>query len=393
MKTKVIIIGAGYAGILCANRLEKQNEGVEVTIISEYPYFQERIRFHEIASQQKEKKIPIQNLLRKKINFVNGKVIEIVPKNNQVVLRSLVGNFTLDYDFLVVSIGSSGIKKQNDAEYSIQSLESLQNFLNNKNPDRIQNLCVLGGGLTGIELAVEWKEKYPNQVVTVIDKSPFAKSFSKTGKTYIHNKFKNLGIQIIDSIQIQSIGSEKIIFQNHKEIQYDSLINCTGFQIYPLLKESGFLTNDLNQVYVDPFLRSKQFQNVFVAGDAAKLEHSILRMGCVTALPMGAYVADVLSNTIKNKDLSPFSFQFFGRCVSLGRKDGLIQWTYGDDTPKEWVITGKLAALIKEIVNRFTIFSLKMEKYLPFRFYFWPKGSVYKLKNYEFGNGEIQSES
>ncbi|TGK46961.1 NAD(P)/FAD-dependent oxidoreductase [Leptospira bouyouniensis] len=393
MKTKIVILGAGYAGILCANRLEKQIKNVEIFLISDSIYFQERIRFHEFASKSTEKKHTIQNLIRKNINLLNGKVTLIQPELNQVVIETINGVIQIDYHYLVVSIGSSGIKKLTKDENSIQSKESVNKFLIEKKPETLNHLCILGGGLTGIELATEWKEKFPKSEVTIVDQSQFGKSFSNLGKQHLLKKFKSLGINIVDSAKIRNISSGKISFFNHSELSYDCLMNCTGFITNPLLKESGFQTNDKNQIYVDSLLRSIQYQNVFVAGDSAKLEHSSLRMGCVTALPMGAYVADTVSKTIRNQNLTPFAFQFFGRCVSLGRNDGLIQWTFGDDSPKEKVITGKLAAIIKELVNKFTIFSLKMEKRFPFRFYFWPKGNLLEKSDYQKRNIWRQGES
>ncbi|MBL0953446.1 MAG: FAD-dependent oxidoreductase [Leptospira sp.] len=375
MKTKVLILGAGYAGILCANRLQKQNKNLEVVLISNSEYFQERIRFHELATRRKEKKIKVQDLIRKKIQFTIGQVTKISPNSNEVKVQSNIGPIVYHYDYLVICLGSQNSKTKIDNENSIQSNESLETFLKSTVPENIDHLCILGGGLTGIEFASEWKEKYPKTKVTIVDQNYFAKSFSNVGKVYIKNKFESLGIRVIESKVIKNIEKNKIHFQDKTEIDYDILLNCTGFQVNDILKKSGFITNESNQIYVDPFLRSKQYQNVYVAGDAAKLEPSHLRMGCVTALPMGAYVADTMSDVLHNRNLSPFEFHFFGRCVSLGRNDGLIQWTNFDDSPKEKIIKGKLGALIKESVNRFTLIALRMEKHLPFRFYFWPKGN------------------
>ncbi|MCW7473275.1 NADH-quinone oxidoreductase subunit D [Leptospira levettii] len=375
MKTKVLILGAGYAGILCANRLQKQNKDIEVVLISNSEFFHERIRFHELASRRNEKKMKVQDLIRKKIQFTIGKITKISPNSNEVDVKTNFGPIVYNYDYLVVSIGSQNTKTQLDGENSIQSKESLESFLKSKSPKGIGHLCILGGGLTGIEFASEWKEKYPKTNVTIVDQNLFAKSFSKLGRNYIKNKFESLGIGVIESKGIEKIEKNKIRFLDQTELHYDTLMNCTGFQVHDLLTKSGFKTNDSNQVYVDPFLRSKQYDNVYVAGDAAKLEPSHLRMGCVTALPMGAYVADTISNVLHNRNLSPFEFHFFGRCVSLGRNDGLIQWTNFDDSPKEKIIKGTLGALIKECVNRFTLISLRLEKYLPFRFYFWPQGN------------------
>ncbi|MCW7493808.1 FAD-dependent oxidoreductase [Leptospira sp. 2 VSF19] len=373
MKPKILILGAGYAGILAANRLEKQVKDAEILLVSESTEFKERIRFHELASSGSEKKIRIKDLLRTNVNFLQSKVTRILPKENAIEIDGNP-NF-IGYDYLIVSLGSSQIHKIQNVTNSIQSYESTSHFIKKYNEKEILKLGIIGGGLTGIEMASEWKYFHPNSSVFIIDKNEFASSFSAKGKKYLRTYLSQNNIHILEKRKIHSINENEITFEDQNKISFDCILNCSGFKTSNLPSEAGFTTNGQNQIYVDPFLRSLSFQNVFVAGDSAFLENSILRMGCVTALPMGAHIADQIANQMRGKKLSPFLFQFAGRCVSLGRNEGLIQFTYGDDKPKEWIITGKWGALIKELVNRFTIFSLKMEKRLPCRFYFWPKGN------------------
>ncbi|EOQ96256.1 pyridine nucleotide-disulfide oxidoreductase [Leptospira wolbachii serovar Codice str. CDC] len=378
MKPKILILGAGYAGILAANRLDKQLKDAEIIIISESIGFKEKIRFHEMASAGQKKEIKIKKLLRTRISFLQGKVKDIFPNEKSVVVE---GNpDRINYDYLVIALGSSQIRPIQTSEASIQSKEAVSDFLRKNKQREIQKLCIIGAGLTGIEMASEWKYFHPHSTVTIIDRNELGSSFSKRAKDYLRVFMLENDINILENTHIKTISENEITLENQNKVSFDCLLNCTGFKGPDLLKEAGFQTNSLNQIYVDPFLRSRQYPNVFVAGDSAYLENSILRMGCVTALPMGAYIADQLANLINGKNLSPFSFQFVGRCVSLGRKEGFIQFTYGDDRPKEWIIKGRWGAMIKELVNRFTIFSLKMEKQSPFRFYFWPKGNPLRME-------------
>jgi hypothetical protein len=48
----------------------------------------------------------------------------------------------------------------------------------------------------------------------------------------------------------------------------------------------------------------------------------------------------------------PLKFRYVNQCISLGRRDGLIQFVDRFDRPKEAVLTGRAAALYKELVVR-----------------------------------------
>ena len=379
MKPKIIILGAGYAGIMAANRLDKQLDEVEIILISESNIFQERIRNHETTVQEKRKNYQIKDLLRTRVKFLQAKISNILSNEKSVLLEGR--SEPLFYDYLILCLGSTGIQKKSNFENSIQSQEAVSKFLKDSKQKEIQNLCIIGGGLTGIEMATEWKHYHPHSSVTIVDRNEWGTSFSKKAKDYLQSYMFQNQIQILDNIKIETISEKEIIFQNQTKLSFDVLLNCCGFHCSPLPKQAGFPTNERNQVYVDPFLRTVGHPEVFVAGDLAYLENSYLRMGCVTALPMGAYIADHIADLIQGKNISPFLFQFFGRCISLGRNEGLIQFTDKDDKPKEKIIKGRWGARIKEMVNRFTIFSLKMEKLLPFRFYFWPKGNPIQMEN------------
>lgn len=381
MKPKILILGAGYAGVMTANRLDKQLKEAEITLISESNTFQERIRFHEMATQGLKDKLQIKDLLRTKVRFLQARISEILPKEKSVKLEGSSQNEI--YDYLVISLGSANIRSLYNKEGSIQSKEEVLKFLKNNEEKKIQKLCIVGGGLTGIEMATEWKYFFPHSSVTIVDRKEWGNSFSEKGKKYLRNYMLQNNIQVLENVKIHRVHENEILLEDQTKLEYDCLLNCSGFLASSLAKKSGFKTNHRNQVYVDSFLRSNEYPDVFVAGDLAYLENSILRMGCVTALPMGAYIADQLARLIKGKSISPFSFQFAGRCLSLGREEGLIQFTSGDDKPKELIIKGRWGARIKELVNRFTIFSLQMEKLLPFRFYFWPKGNPIKSEKDE----------
>lgn len=101
---------------------------------------------------------------------------------------------------------------------------------------------------------------------------------------------------------------------------------------------------------MDEQFRSISHTNVYAIGDSAEMP---LRMACATALPMGAYVVDLLSDQLAGKsETPPFRFGYAIRCISLGRNNGLVQMVHPDDSPKEQIISGWLGARIKKLVCR-----------------------------------------
>jgi NADH dehydrogenase FAD-containing subunit len=95
-------------------------------------------------------------------------------------------------------------------------------------------------------------------------------------------------------------------------------------------------------------------------------------MGCVSALPMGAHAGENAVRLLRGEEPAPFDMAFTIRCVSLGRKDGLVQFVTGDDRPLDRVWTGRRAALVKELICRLTLAVVRWELRAGLRLYRWP---------------------
>lgn len=78
-------------------------------------------------------------------------------------------------------------------------------------------------------------------------------------------------------------------------------------------------------------------------------------MACATGLPSGHHAARAILARRAGREPKPLHFRYFNQCISLGRRDGLVQFVRTDDTPVEAVLTGYPAALYKETIVRGTI--------------------------------------
>ncbi|GAA1544824.1 hypothetical protein GCM10009730_62400 [Streptomyces albidochromogenes] len=109
---------------------------------------------------------------------------------------------------------------------------------------------------------------------------------------------------------------------------------------------------------VDATLRSISHPEVYAVGDAAaavSVGGAPSRMSCQAALPMGRGVADVVAARLTGRDPGPVRIGYTFTNISLGRRDGVVQFTHVDDRPRRLVLTGRAAAAFTEAVVRSTV--------------------------------------
>ena len=370
----IVILGAGYAGLLNALRLQSQiKQGkARVTLVSASDTFIERIRNHQVAVGQTLKQHNIIGLLKGTgIDFVQDTVRHINPKEQFVTLDDQV----IDYDILVVALGSyvnrdviAGIR---DYAYTLDQYSTLQLR------DRLEHggqLLIIGGGLTGIEAATEFAER-ENIDVHLVTHGVAGAGLSDKGRDHIQNTLTKLGVTVHEHVHVNSIH-EDYAETNHEKLSFDACLWAGGFTTLPLVGESGFAVNANGQMLTRDTLQSLEYDNVYGIGDVASIimeSGNTLRMACAVAMPMGSHAADNIISTLNDKAIQPFRFSYMLQCISLGRYDALIQMVHGDDSPKNRIITGRLGVFIKENICRYTVFSLQLEKRMP-RSYMYPKG-------------------
>ncbi|PJE04832.1 MAG: NADH-quinone oxidoreductase subunit D [Leptospira sp.] len=385
---KIVILGAGYAGLMAANRLAKLSRDYQIHLINESENFIERIRNHEYSAGREVKIYKIRDLISKRVSFTQAKVECLDAKNQTISIANQ--NKKITYDYLIYALGSTDHAKV-ESSYSVNTLWKADELKQAVQAKKSGSLWILGAGLTGIELATELKESYPEWKIGLLDQKPFAKNFSLKARNYFLETFRKMKIELIESTEYRIHENGIYLNQTKTFLEADLFVQTFGFQCSDLGRRSNLLVNEKNQILVEPSLRVLDYTNIFVAGDSALVQDSILRMGCVTAMPMGVHAAEMIHRCANDNEVQDFSFGFAGRCISLGRKSGLIQMTNSNDEAKPKMIGGKLAAFIKELVCKYTVFSIRLERSFPFRTYFWPKEKILKEQDFSLNSGKLAS--
>src|SRR5512135_3621701 len=108
--TKVIVIGAGYAGLLAAVRLamKTRQQNLQITLINSSGFFVERPRLHQFAANQKLRQRPIANVLEGTgVKFLQADIEAIHAPEQEVIINTPSGSRTLAYDYLLYAAGST----------------------------------------------------------------------------------------------------------------------------------------------------------------------------------------------------------------------------------------------------------------------------------------------
>ncbi len=364
MERRIVVLGAGYAGLLAAVRVARATRGkAEVSLVSDRPVFTERIRLHQRASRQGLRTFPIAGLIAGSgARLVLDRAIGIDAGRHEVVTES----GRLPYDLLIYALGSQTDRERvagvgtNAFTLDGGSVGKLSSAL----PEiaaRGGRVLVCGGGLTGIEGATELAESMPPLRVTLVTAGALGESLSAAARDHLRKTFARLGIELVEHAPIDRIEPGMAMVHG-TAIPFDACVYAGGFRAIPLAAESGLAVNALGQVHVDPYLRARSHPDIYAVGDAAAIEGAgPVVMACKTAMPMGAHAADNVAARLAGRAERPFTFGDTGLCISLGRKDGIIQLVRGDGTMRETILTGRLAAFIKERICRYTLLSVRME--------------------------------
>jgi len=371
-RTHVVVIGGGYAGTLAANRL-RQRPDVDVTLVNSRPVFVERIRLHQLVADTGAATAGYDTLLGDGIRLVVDTVARIEATDRRVLLAS---GATLDYDYLIYAVGSTGAVPSTpgaaEFAYSISDLESAQR-LRYALADLPLGapITVVGGGLTGIEAASEFAEQ--GRPVTLLCGGTLGTSLSKRGRRSVAKQLRQLGVDILESVAASEVRRDSVVLSDGAVLPSGATVWTAGFTVPDLAARSGLRTDELGRLLTDETLTSVDDARIVAAGDAAAPSGQPLRMSCQAAEPLGAQAAETVLARIAGDAPAALSQAFVGQCISIGRTHGTLQFARTDDTPVNMALGGRTTAAIKERICKGTLWAIRREAAKPGS-YLWLKG-------------------
>jgi len=302
---KIIVLGAGFAGLRCSQILSRYFPN-QVTLIDKNNYHLYLPLLYEL--NEKKVKLPI--------------------KTGAKFIQKEVNNYhEIDYDYLVLAVGADtnyyGIPGLKERALSFKTLEDIKKL--KKIPSG--EILIVGGGVTGVELACELALKLKNERIKIIESKPqILMSLDADLRRKAEKRLQKLGIEILTKHHLKAVKNQSVVLENGQVLPFDNLIWTGGVT--------------LGQYKVNNYLQVKGEKNVFAVGDCASAYPGLIR----PAMEQAKVAALNIKRSIKRRPLIAYQPKFRGIIIPLGGcyaigKIGSIK------------IAGMSAWLLKNIIN------------------------------------------
>ncbi|HLQ95504.1 MAG TPA: NAD(P)/FAD-dependent oxidoreductase [Pseudogracilibacillus sp.] len=385
-KPKIVVLGAGYAGLKTVRDLTKKlsAEEADIVLVNKHNYHFESTWLHEVAAgtiNPNQARFMLSDVVNPNhVRLIYDEVTKVNKEDKRVVLE----NGEITYDYLVIALGfesnTFGIKGMEENAFAIVDIDSSRlirehlelqfaKYASEENAnEELLNILVGGAGFTGIELLGELAERVPKlckkydidrnkvRIINVEAMPNILPTFGDNLTAYAKKSLEDRGVEFrLDAAIKECTKDAFIIGEDNEEIKAGTIIWTGGVTGSSVLSKSGFEITK-GKVTVENDLRAPEEEDIFVIGDCAWV------MDPETGKPFpptaqaatqhGGVCANNIVALMDGVPLESFQFDDKGTVASLGVNDGIGMVFDGKE------LTGKSAAAMKKAVDNRSLFLL-----------------------------------
>ena len=379
---RIVILGAGYAGIFLATNIARyiNEKAGEVILVDRNHYHQLLQEIHLVAAgfrTANEVKIPILTLIDgMNIKFIQSTIKQIRPEKNIVVLEST----EIKYDILIICLGASTkyfkIRGAEENSLPLRSISDASMIYDRVSAliksDNKPNIVIVGGGATGVSLAgalsdfIKDSKKIDSLSITIIEALPTILSgwnerLIKKVNEVLHRK----GIRIMTSspvTKVENCGSSIYLSNDAaSKIQSSLTIWTAGVKGYDIPIDPEVEKTKDGKIIVNEFCQIDRHPNIFSIGDIAAVKDENGKLYpplAQIAIREAKYLSKLIPKhfidgiDVRAMPNEKFEYNIKVQLISLGNDDYIGVFNH-------YVISGNLAKLVEEFARSTYIKSLK----------------------------------
>src|SRR5450759_1156887 len=358
-RPRVVIVGAGFAGLTAARRIARLP--VQVTVVDRKNHHTFQPLLYQVATaglSPGEIAAPIRWILRtySNVKVLLEEVVDFDPKQKKVITREQV----LDYDWLVIASGAThayfghqeweplapGLKTIEDAleirRRVLLAFELAERQTADSQSGSPLQFVVIGGGPTGVELAGtlaeiarhalnhEFRNIDPQQTrILLIEGSPrVLGAYSEELSRKAEEQLRRLGVEVRTSHLVTRI-EPGAVWIGDERIPAPVVLWAAGVAASPLGRKLGVPVDRAGRVLVQPDLSIPGHAEVFVVGDLAALQDENGKMlpgVAPVAIQQGDWVAETIARDLEHQPRRNFVYHDKGSLATIGRASAVAQF-------------------------------------------------------------------
>ena len=342
MRPRVVILGAGFAGLNAAKALKGTE--VDITIIDRRNFHLFQPLLYQVAMaalNPSDIAYPIRSIFRNQRNVRKVLLGEVTDVDVEQRLVTVVDE-NVPYDYLIVATGAThsyfghdewepvahGLKTVEDAltmrAHVLRAFETADS--NPDDADRLLTFVVVGAGPTGVELAgalveiavhamgMEFHDVDPARARVVLVEAadrvlpPYVPSLSGSAR----RQLEDLGVEVLTNSLVSEIDEGGVTLASGVRIQAATVLWAAGVQASPVGSMVGEVDR-AGRVLVEPDLSIPGRPEVFVVGDLASVDG--VPGVAPAAMQMGRHVGRMLKSGVRK----PFRYRDKGSLATIGR--------------------------------------------------------------------------
>jgi len=355
---KVVIVGAGFAGLNAARRLRKVRD-LDITVIDRENHHLFQPLLYQVAMaalSPAEIAAPIRSLL----SAGNTRVIKALVTHIDIEARQVVTDCDeFAYDYLLLACGAQhayfgreewepvapGLKNLPQAteirRRVLEAFEAAERETDMQIRRRHLTFVVVGGGPTGVELAGaigemsrytlarDFRSIDPRQTrVILVEAGPrILPAFDPKLASRAMRDLEALGVQVWSGARVTDVSAEGVVIGN-EQIASSTVLWAAGVRAADVGKTLGVPVDEVGRVIVGGDLTIPDHPEVFVAGDLARCagpDGKPLPGVAVVAMQQGFYTADIIRGDLAGRARVPFRYRNLGQLATIGRSRAICE--------------------------------------------------------------------